>query len=246
MPSFSGILTAPRQKPFANSRLHLRKWQRILNYALSKSPRYLFLYPLNWLARKLNQRFVTTKYSGITLYCMALDTTYKQDFLEVMEDALKLIEQYDPKRFRRIQKHVDIINLNPILLSWGSYDIAQRTCEINFASLPFSRQHKDYTEYLTLYACLLVHEATHGWLTSLYITYEGDKRIRIERICQREEARFLVHLPVALHYFPSVTKQVTFDETRWQDSWAISPEETKRRRWKLVRAEWKKGFSKKG
>jgi len=68
------------------------------------------------------------------------------------------------------------------------------------------------------YACVLVHEATHGVICSRGIPYSRELRSRIERLCVTEEQRFLIHLTIT---HPDLASGLyrEFDASKWRASW---------------------------
>ena len=46
------------------------------------------------------------------------------------------------------------------------------------------------------YACVLVHEATHGVIQSRGVAYSKKWRLRIEELCVKEEHKFLMHMAI--------------------------------------------------
>jgi hypothetical protein len=78
-------------------------------------------------------------------------------------------------------------------------------------------------EYLIgRYARRLVHEATHGELFARGIPYEGELRPRVERLCVREEQRFVLHLTFT---HPDLAERLyrEFDPSLWKWSWTATP-----------------------
>ena len=148
---------------------------------------------------------------GVTVIDMQTEKLSQSTFLQATRDALELIRNFDPRRHARICRQFRYI-VNMALINVGECDHEARTCNV------------DYTKYLTTenpewnlraYACLLVHEATHGLLLGKGIGYTRKNWQRIERLCRLEEFRFAQTLdPVwaAEHVLP-------FDPKAWRVHW---------------------------
>ena len=80
-------------------------------------------------------------------------------FQQTMEDSLRLVREHDPRRYARITKHFRWI-YNCILRKGmdGMYCSSIRTCVVNFRWMPGA----DNDLMAAFYACILVHESTHG------------------------------------------------------------------------------------
>ena len=104
--------------------------------------------------------------------------------------AIKLVEQYDERRFRRIQRYIDFI-VNTECDSPANYSSVTRACKVDMRVFPY---HERSPWYRILYAGILVHEATHGWIAARGIPYSEQYRLRIERLCHLEERRFLTKI----------------------------------------------------
>ena len=111
----------------------------------------------------------------------------KDDALFVIKttEALKLIEQLDPRRFARIKRYIRYIQ-NTELYSGGRY--IHGICQIDFGRYNFIA-HPDWSLYQ--YAGTIIHEATHGMLHTRGIRYRKSDWVQIERICRAEQNRFL-------------------------------------------------------
>jgi hypothetical protein len=101
--------------------------------------------------------------------------------------ALKLVEYFDPPRFRRVQKYLRYI-VNTNLISSATYNGFLHACSVDLHHFPFE---DDSDWYRIMYASTFVHEATHGVIEARGIPYTRCSAIRIERLCHEEERRFL-------------------------------------------------------
>jgi hypothetical protein len=189
----------------------------------------IIYYPLhcliNALARRAYRKYARTYVDGIGIVDTNWDDGDDHDFVQVTEDALRLIQRYDPRRFGTVRREIDFI-VNRELISGGQYDRSTRSCVVDFGRRVLKAGSEHYTWYLARYACLIVHEATHGRIASFGVKYQGAARARIERLCRKEERRFASHLPCDQYDFSRIVPD--FDETQWHSTWYGS-------RWKRVR-----------
>ena len=97
----------------------------------------------------------------------------------------------------------------------AEYSHAIRTCYVEFQE---PSAEFDVSFLIGWYACVLVHEATHGVLRSHGIGYTPELRERIERLCVREEQRF-VHRLCAID--PNLAARLAreFDARDWHWHW---------------------------
>jgi len=106
-------------------------------------------------------------------------------FIARTTEALKLIEQLDPRRFSRIKRYIRYIQ-NTELYSGGRF--IHGICQIDFGRYNFIA-HPDWSLYQ--YAGTIIHEATHGMLHAKNIRYRKSNWVQIEGICRAEQNRFL-------------------------------------------------------
>ena len=111
--------------------------------------------------------------------------------------ALKKLQNYDPRRFARVQREVKFVygcylnRASKIRLSRsGCMAIYRRICKIIMMDRDVLNLSANPEVVLKAYGCALVHEATHGLLYSRHIPYTYRTRDRIETLCLLEEARF--------------------------------------------------------
>lgn len=109
---------------------------------------------------------------------------------ENVVEALELIQSYDLRRYRRVQKHLSYI-VNNKCTNTGYYNPYTRTCSIDFAKY---RLIQDKNWRLLQLARLLVHEATHGVIFMQSISWDVEKHVRAERLCHQEERLFSQHV----------------------------------------------------
>ncbi len=155
-------------------------------------------------------------YGGILLSDTTRHGLYSAEFVVHTIRALQLIERVDPRRFSYVQSELRYIN-NEALISGGLYIRAYHSCWIDFLRFRegLDCPEPEYEWYLALYACLIVHEMTHGRLHSFGIPYNGKTWERIERICRMEEKRFATHLSSENYSFETLVPN--FNPMWWRD-----------------------------
>ncbi len=142
----------------------------------------------------------------------------KSTFLQSTRDALELVSDFDPKRYSRIRRQFRYI-VNFPLINLAECDHASRSCNVDYTK-HLETENPDWN--LRIYACLLVHEATHGFLLGKGIPYTRKNWQRVEKLCRLEEFRFAQAVdPVwaAEHVLP-------FDPKAWKVHWG-----SRRGRW---------------
>ena len=108
-------------------------------------------------------------------------------FFPISRHALALIRETDSRRYRRLCGVIKYIVNRPMGSGSGNYVREPKICNVDFAKY-FTT---DYAEWnLRSYACLLVHESTHGLLFRKGIPYNKQNWQRIEKLCRQEEYRF--------------------------------------------------------
>jgi hypothetical protein len=110
----------------------------------------------------------------------------KSTFLQPTREALELIQKFDPRRYRRVVQYIKYI-VNRPMISSGSYERARHMCNVDYNK----RFTVDSPWKLNRYACLLIHEATHGRLMAMGLPYNDKTWERTEKLCHLEEYRFI-------------------------------------------------------
>ena len=103
--------------------------------------------------------------------------------------ALALIRTHTPRSYARSRKFIPNILIFGAHPYSATYVFDLKLCDV---SRHYARSEKTTPARL---AMTLVHEAAHGYLTSIGITYTEERRKRIEGICIRNEIAFARRLP---------------------------------------------------
>ena len=168
----------------------------------------------NWVIVKLLKYFKQGNYSSIGISCFVTDDKVFYDFIC---DILELIKQHDEKRYLRVINELNwIANTRRIKVDCGEYKHSIKLCSIH-CNLSIE-QHIDDLIY---FASVIIHEATHGYLSSKGFESTKERRVQIERICVAEGNRFLAK--VAEKHPETSEKYIReFDPKDWQESWNSS------------------------
>ena len=162
---------------------------------------------------------------SITLLDANRDEDDDRAFFRTLEEALALLQQLDPRRYRRLKANVRLI-INTELTSLAQYVASLDCCRIDFARLRVFHERFGREWVTACVAATLVHESTHGFLERRGFRYVGELRSRIERVCVKEEQRFVRRVDDRLMQLHPVVKD--FDAELWKPHWRSG-------RWKQLR-----------
>lgn len=171
---------------------------------------------------------VMAQYEGIQIAQISMSDAAQ--FARETIRSLELIRNASPRHFEMIREHVAFIANAPLSFA------AEYTRFSRLVSFDFNRCWVDSEreKCLRLYAMTLVHEATHGYLENLCFAYTKATRSRIERICENEANRLLLHFGGAWSHL-----RVEFDETKWHSSWHAPRWQRAKRIWKRISKDWR-------
>jgi hypothetical protein len=119
-------------------------------------------------------------------------------FAAAIAEALDLIQENDPIRFARVKREIGTILNMPVIGAGAAYSRCHRTCKINLDCFSFEHDRKSGISFI---ACMLIHEATHGFLCTRKIPQTKHKLLRVEQLCWNEEWRF--------------ARKINFDLLKW-------------------------------
>ncbi|RAZ86665.1 hypothetical protein DPM33_28045 [Mesorhizobium hawassense] len=105
-------------------------------------------------------------------------------------EALGLIRDFDPVRYRRLLRDVGQILVTVLPASVAQWAEASKACELDERYLIDDARTAEHV------ASTIVHEATHARLMRCGIGYEEEIRDRVERVCLRREIAFAARLPI--------------------------------------------------
>jgi hypothetical protein len=176
---------------------------------------------INRLARKYEERVYKQHeigcIEGIVLSDLYDDTRF---FRETITAAIKLIKRDDQRRFARLKRHIRLI-VHTTRPFGGAGFYRKKVCEIDFSPQPKSEYEVQF--YAAYYACVLVHESTHGLLNARNIPYTTENRLKIERLCLLEEARFARHLRLEPRILEWLQRALPHEVARWEPLWKATP-----------------------
>jgi hypothetical protein len=105
-----------------------------------------------------------------------------------VEEALRLIKTYDPRRYRRLLSDLERIWVVPITGGIAHFNSSIWACVLDPRFI--SSEMKTSEEF----AAAIVHEATHARLWRCGFRYSEEVRSRVEAICFRRERAFAAKL----------------------------------------------------
>jgi ankyrin repeat protein len=161
-----GIPTVPPPIVRRQTRAKQRAWGRRLVFALSSR----------------------RSFYDLTVGVLWLSDDQRMRAFSILERALKLIADHDPRRFRIMTRDLKRILVGLFPGARGRYVAALDLCLLDseFVLSPETTPAK--------VACVIVHEATHARLRRLGFGYTESERTRIERTCERAEVAFACKL----------------------------------------------------
>lgn len=126
---------------------------------------------------------------GIPVYApsVSLKEEARNRFLELTRESMEAVKEKDRYRFSLIQKNITGIVEFPCSRI-ALYHSLGKLCEINFYQL--MQLEEIGVNPREFYSCLLIHEATHGYLHARGIPINSRTKARVEQICNRQAARF--------------------------------------------------------
>ncbi len=154
-------------------------------YSLFLFPKAAFRLPY-WVIQSLAVALDSPRTHNGIVIANLMPGQRKESFVSTTVAALDLIQATDRLRFARVQREIRFI-IQTIVASPAQYRRLSRTCSVDLRHFPFY-EFPDFS--LKAYACVLVHEATHGYLHSKGVPHIVRLRPRIEKICTIEAIRF--------------------------------------------------------
>ena len=137
------------------------------------------------------QWFLRARSVGEVEGIVLIDYPRNTPFLrETFATALQILQQRDPRRHKRVLRHVRRIMNFPVGYSGAGYIQHLKAYATSLQPPSEAAVRKE----AILQASMLVHEATHGLLYARKIPYSPRTRERIEQLCSTEEHRFLSHV----------------------------------------------------
>lgn len=109
--------------------------------------------------------------------------------IQKLKEAADLVRESDPRRYGMIEANLCRIAIVDWNVQGARYYALSRTLVLRAESIEFSR--------VSVLASMLVHEATHGRISSWGIRYTPQLSERIEQLCLRNEVWFLQRVPGA-------------------------------------------------
>lgn len=149
-------------------------------------------------------------------------------FARVMKQAMTWIQELSPRHYERIQANLRWIANSRLADGGGRYEHRWNICLLEAPRI--GDFLFDYAET----ARVIVHEATHAWLMTRGIPYTRKNVLRVERLCLREENRFLKKLDAAEPGLGAALVRDDFDPSAYEKLWSLSRRERFMRDLRLV------------
>ena len=187
----------------------------VLTYYFHESVSLPFL-PLYWLARLMLFKCADTfpRHREIVIAQFGPKENADPLFVSRTIVALDFIAETDPRRFRRVQRYIKAIIYGG-KRSLATYHRHLPGCFVGFSNYHFE---EDAAYKVPLYACSLVHEATHGIFYTRHIPYTKRSREIIEYYCTMEEWRFAQRFPPSeIDWKSRIWAKVV--NRAWDNSW---------------------------
>jgi hypothetical protein len=131
--------------------------------------------------------------------------------LRRVEEALRLIQKYDPLRYDRLTRDLERVWVRDLAGALGTFNQSLHACSLDREFVQAERS------CLELIAATIVHEAAHARLDRCGIGYEEELRPRIEAACFRRELAFAAKLPNGEQVREQAEQKLAFYAT--QDYW---------------------------
>jgi len=148
--------------------------------------------PLYWFLRKLLfDANVFAEHHGVIIADFDAKENKYPFFILRTKEVLDYMADIDPRRFNRVKREIKIIIKAEKFVSYGGkFDKNIGACFVNIYVLPYE---ENPNEAIRAYACILVHEATHGVMmrrgipSSAFMSKAA--KLRVERVCIEEIGR---------------------------------------------------------
>jgi hypothetical protein len=145
---------------------------------------------MHWIARFVfwlsPHRTICGTHVRISPFC---DSKQVSDGFAKMQEALSLIRDHAPVRFRQVQRDIRTFWILGTPIAYGSYIRALGVCELWYRYVLLTR-----TTPADL-ASTIVHEAQHARLARLGFKFEDPYKERMEYLCFKASRNFGLRLP---------------------------------------------------
>jgi hypothetical protein len=143
--------------------------------------------------------------------------------LRKLEDALVLIREHAPTRYRTVRNAFSSILICGTEPNLAWFDVGLRLCQLSGAHL----LRDDVSPAIV--ASSVVHESEHARLIRLGIPYTPDTSDRVERVCFRAERAFGRRLPDGAEVVTHATAGMELPDGFYK------PEATAMRQWAVMK-----------
>jgi hypothetical protein len=156
---------------------------------------------------------VVSEVDGIALVDLR---RHGDSFRCTIESSLRLLRDYDPRRYARLRRHVRwIVNQVSLVTNGLDYNPRIAVCTFEFSEIAGVNEQT----YAAQIACSLVRVATQGLILSRGIQQGPEYWIRVARICITEQNRFAARMSAVDPECYSADRlqwEPDLDETYWR------------------------------
>jgi hypothetical protein len=154
------------------------------------------------------------------------DVRWKGDqrdlFRQTISESMRLLREHDPRRYAIVKRYIKWIVNRVTNTMGGDYHYRTGICNLELPHIP----GLDQNVLAAWFACMLVHEGTHGVIESRGIANTEDNCSRIERLCVAEQNRFAAKLAeFDPERYPARLLHFEFDEKYWRWEWTATPKQ---------------------
>lgn len=171
------------------------------------------------LLRTLSRKRV---YEGLPILVLGKPGTRRASALKI-EAALQLIARVAPFRWKRMRRDVKRIWAVPLASNLGEWWPGRRFCLLD------DRYVEDPAVTPSQLAATIIHEATHACIDHAGISYDADRRVKIEGVCLRAEIRFARRLPDGEDIIRRAEANLSRPAEDWSDAAAAERDREGRR-----------------
>lgn len=140
-------------------------------------------------------------YQSLGIRILDSDEKTRNRFISLVENALTLISTEDRRRFKRVQRHVQVIANQP-LYGRSKYFHIPKVCALDLRR--FCNQ--DVETVVPRLAASIIHAATRGMLFTAGIFQTRSNYLRVEELCYRESQRFALRIAYEVSYSDAIEK----------------------------------------
>jgi hypothetical protein len=159
-----------------------------------------------WIDRitlRLSQHF---QHDGLTIAVLEVQHA-AADVVRRVTDALILLENHDPRGYRRLKKDCERVWVKVLVGTISEYRHGVRTILVDERFL-MSHPTSDI-------AAVFLHEAMHARLCAQGVVYGDEGRRKVEQACFRRELEFASKFPESAPFIATVQRIQEMPDSEW-------------------------------